>query len=271
MMLPLLVLAPHTSAHMPFDILRQMLGDAAFNRRLRSRRRRHLYTEGDPYTEQIFHLPDAHFLPATVSRFVVDLNRYRDDGDANGVIKTVDFSEVSLYPSNYVLTAAERETRLCRYYDSYHDEVARVLQTHDIKLLIDGHSMTPFGPSLGPDRGHARPALTLMTGGDPEGNLKAGQTPSVDAQRARELRRLVEHHFAGLIPYAPVPVVALNEPWDSDEISDMYLARANVPGFGLEINRALYLDDQHTPIDDRVRDLNTAFSCFAREALDLFG
>lgn len=272
-MRPLLVLAPHASGHVPFDVLRRMLGAGAFDEGRRERRLGHLFAEGDPYSDLIFHVPDAHFLPATVSRFVVDLNRHQDDASANGVIKVVDFAERSLYPEGFALTRLEREERLRRYYDPYHAEIARVLERHAVALLIDGHSMTPVGPGLGPDPGSPRPALTLMTGGDGAGNTKPGVRCSVSPEAARALGSLAAGHFAAVLETASVPpVVALNDPWDVDEIADLYAdgdRGRGVPGFGLEINRALYLDGEGAPLPGAIRRLNRAFTAFAADALKL--
>ena len=170
--LPLLVLTPHSSGHIPAEVLMQMLASDFFNNELRTKHLKHIFNEGDPYTDLIFNVPDAHCLHAFVSRFVVDLNRFRDNKKANGVIKMVDFAEQPLYPKGFNLTEPEREARLNRYFDSFHAEIERILKTQSIKLLIDGHSMAVTGPNLGPDKGKVRPALTLMTGGDAKGEAK---------------------------------------------------------------------------------------------------
>lgn len=273
-MLPLLVLSPHSSGHVPADILRQMLGANVYDEGLREKRLKHVFNEGDPFTDLIFDLPDAHCLHAVVSRFVVDLNRFRDNVSANGVIKLLDFSEKALYPEGFCLTELEREMRLQRYFDSFHADIERILSTQPIKLLIDGHSMAIRGPNLGPDKGKVRPALTLMTGGDAKGEAKEGQPLSLPAKEARALKGLAEQHFAEVLETGSIaPVVALNSPWDSDEIAQTYAnpARAlSVPGFGLEINHALYMNTQFEPLPNRIEALNSAFAAFAKDAVSLF-
>ena len=174
-MLPLLVLTPHSSAYVPVNVLTQMLGTTRFNNAHRTTFLEHLYFESDPYTDLIFHFPEAHFLAAKVSRFVVDVNRYRDDSSANGIIKLTDFNQIPLYPEGFSLSKKEREERLQRYFDSFHAELKALLASRPIRLLIDGHCMAPFGPNLGPDKGKARPAFTIMTGGDTQGEAVAGQ------------------------------------------------------------------------------------------------
>lgn len=161
--LPVLIVTPHSSGHVPFDVLAEMLGEEAFSSEVRAQRLEELFLEGDPYTDAIFHAPGATSLHAPVSRFVVDLNRDRDTVGENGVIKRTDFERRPLYPPGFELDAVAHEERLRRYWDSFHAEIERCLKTHPIRLIINGHSMQPYGPQIGPDAGQPRPALTLMT------------------------------------------------------------------------------------------------------------
>ena len=272
--LPLLVLAPHSSGHIPVDILKQMLGQQIFDDDIRNKCLQHIFNEGDPFTDLIFHVDDAHFYAATASRFVVDVNRVRDDSSDNGVIKVVDFGETPLYPEGYTLSEAEREQRLVRYFDSFHAAVEQTLKTNSIKLMISGHSMSTFGPNLGPDKGKARPAICLMTGGDFEGNDVAGQRNFLGGDRARAVKALAEKHFETIIQESNVPKqVALNDPWAADVLSHTYtnpeLSYA-VPCFGMEFNHALCLNTDKTINSENVKELNKCFSSFAEECLDIF-
>ena len=272
--LPLLVLAPHSSGHIPADILKQVLGQQLFDTDIRNQRLQHIFNEGDPYTDLIFHIDNAYFYAATVSRFVVDVNRFRDDISDNGVIKVVDFGETPLYPEGYILTEAEREKRLVRYFDSFHATVEQTLKTNSIKLMISGHSMSTFGPNLGPDKGKARPAICLMTGGDIEGNDVEGQRNFLGGEKARAVKALAEKHFETIIQESNVPKqVTLNDPWAADVLSHTYtnpeLSYA-LPCFGMEFNHALCLNTDKTINSENVKTLNQCFSNFAEDCLKLF-
>lgn len=269
MTLPIMVLTPHQSGYLPTEILAEMLGEQLYEKEARDERLSWLFDEGDPYTDIIFHLPEAHNLHAPYSRFVVDLNRFRDQGGANGVIKLTDFEGRSLYPDGFVLSDEAREQRLRRYWDSFHQEVEASLRLHDIKLLINGHSMQPRGPVIGPDAGKLRPAITLMTNGDAAGNTIGGVRTSIEPDFARATVKLLEQHFAQLLEASSLePAVALNDPWSMDETtfrySDPERNRA-VPGFGIEFNRALYLtykEGKEYPNEPVIRALNEAFRAF---------
>ena len=186
MQLPVLVSTPHASGFVPFHLLAEMLGEEVFDREARERRLEYLFDEGDPYTDAIFYAPGARHLSALTSRFVVDLNRPRDYGGPNGVIKLTDFQAQPLYPPDYALSPQAAEERLSRYWDPYHAAVDAALARNDISFFIDGHAMSPVGPAIGPDTGKLRPALTLVTGGDARGEpLGSGYTTVAPGGRAR--------------------------------------------------------------------------------------
>src|SRR5438309_2022271 len=116
-MLPLLISTPHSSAHVPEGILASMLASGEPEEELRRR----ILREGDPFTDEIFRIPGTRAtVNASVSRFVVDCNRTRDEGGENGVIKTTDFERRAFYPPGHVIGAEESESRLSQYYDPYH-------------------------------------------------------------------------------------------------------------------------------------------------------
>jgi N-formylglutamate amidohydrolase len=269
---PALIVTPHSSGHIPADILAEMLGQQLYHSPLRQARLEWMFREGDPYTDVLFHTPQAHNLHASISRFVVDLNRHHDEGGNNGVIKLSDFEEQPLYPPGFVLSTEAREERLRRYWDSFHREIERVIETQNIRLLVNGHSMQPKGPLIGPDAGQPRPALCLMTAGDSEGNPVAGHG-SLPAGLAKAVHQSLVKHFASLVKGQGE--IALNSPWQTDQLTHRYsdpLRKKAVPGFGLEFNRALYLtyqEGKEYPNDPMIKALNQAFQGFLQDVMEL--
>ena len=275
---PALVITPHNSAHVPSDILAQMIGEDLFDRDARRARHRWLFDEGDPYTDVIFHSPQAHNLHATISRFVVDLNRHRDQQGNNGVIKLTDFEERPLYPADFVLSDEAREERLRRYWDTFHGEIEACIMTHDLKLIVNGHSMQPKGPVIGPDQGKPRPAITLMCATDEQGNKLPGNShQSLAKDQANALMEILKKCFTDIVDSAEglSRDIALSRPWTTDELSYRYSdprRERPVPGFGLEFNRALYLiyeDGEELPNELMVTELNQAFQKFLAEAIEV--
>ena len=264
----LLIVTPHSSGVVPTKVLAQMLGEKMFDSSQRAQRLEHIFREGDPYTDLIFHTPGQVNLNAAYSRFVVDLNRPRDFGGENGVVKLTDFEGNSWYPQGFMLSEAEREERLQRYWDSFHAELERLIALHQPKLLIDGHSMQPRGPVIGPDKGQPRPALCLMAGTEEQACLEPSQIELV--------MKLLEKHFAVIVGASSYPnkTIALNSPWNLDELSWRYRQKFGIPAFGLEFNRALftqYLPSSEAPDDDAIRQLNAAFRAFVADLEQHFG
>ncbi len=280
--LPALILTPHSSGFAPMEVLTEMLGDQVFDAAARQTRLEWLFAEGDPWTDLLFAEPDATSVHALTSRFVVDVNRERDEGGDNGVIKLTDFEGRPLYPDAFRLSDRSRANRLSRYWDGFNRDVERALETraldgNPVKLIVDGHSMQPQGPAIGPDRGRPRPALTLMTGGDGNGDPPAGKHSSISPSQAQRVIGLLENHFGDTIKASDrVPhEVALNSPWSADNISQRFSHPDRpkpVPAFGLEFNRALYLEPARSgrPLEAEINTLNRIFRAFLRDALELF-
>ncbi len=278
--LPVVISTAHNSGYVPHDILVEMLGAQASDVNARELRLAQLFHEGDPYTDIIFHTPGAVHLHALISRFVVDLNRERDEFGPNGVVKLTDFQQRPLYPEGHALAPEVVEDRLRRYWDPYHESYDELLARDDIAFFIDGHSMTEIGPPLGPDAGRPRPALTLMTGGDKHGNpLAPGVPPSVPAALAMQLCEMLEAHFADAMTLNPkVPTeVRLNDPFAVAGVQLRHCgpnAPTPKPGFSIEVNRALYLSPREDGLSDiipgSIEALNAAFNSFVEEAVELF-
>ena len=255
----LLIVTPHSSGQVPADVLRDMLGDAAHDTPTRTAFLRRLFLDGDPYTDLIYGLPGARHVNAPWSRFVVDLNRERDDRADNGVIKLVDFTRTPLYPAGFALAEAAREARLALIWDSFDAQVTDRLP--GAALMIVGHCMGTHGPALGHDTGTPRPAICLMPGED--------DAPTVPREHWPALKAACEAAFADVIAASPFERVTIGEPWQSDTLSVTHSRRSGVPALGIELNAGLYLGSGGEPVDDAIRALNAAFAQFADAALAL--
>jgi N-formylglutamate deformylase len=263
-MLPLLVSTPHSSGHVPHWLFANMAETGENPEALRRR----LFREGDPFTDEIFHVPEAAVtLNATASRFVADLNRERGEGGENGVIKLTDFDRRPFFPSGYAVSPQERELRLSLYYDPYHGALERALSGGAIRFFIDGHSMTAQGPAIGPDADVPRPALCIGNFGDERGEPAGGAPVSCPPEQARRIRDALAESLADVIAESGLPEgPVLNRPFDGGHILRRYSSPPfSVPGAMIEINRALYLDEETLePIPQRIARLRKAMNRLAR-------
>lgn len=253
----LLVTVPHHSGAVPLEVLAEMLGDQVHDEAACAARRARLLREGDPHTDRLFLLPGARLVTATVSRFVVDLNRHPDDRGPNGVVKLRDFGGESLYQGGTPPGDADVDARLRRFYEPFHAQVEHELRTRRPLALIDAHSMTPTGPDLGPDHGAVRPAASLITGGGPDGE-PVDAPASLPGDVARALAAALDRALTARLPIgvdgAPSGV-RINDPFAVGEIQRRYAAPdapVCVPAVGIEINRALFEDDAARPLPGRI-------------------
>ncbi len=256
----LLIVTPHSSGAIPADILREMLGDDLFDTPRREAFLREIFMDGDPYTDLMYAVPGARLVSAPWSRFSVDLNRERDDTVDNGVIKLMNFDRQPLYPPEFVLTDAARETRLRRIWDSFDAAVTGELV--GARLMIVGHCMATHGPKLGQDTGTPRPAICLMLG--------TPGAPTFPTEHWDALQAACAEAFADVIAAGPYREVKIGVPWDTDTLSAAHHQRSGVPAFGIEFNSGLYLQDKR-PIDPAIRALAAGFEQFAAAALKLLG
>ena len=265
-MLPLLISTPHSSDHVPEWIMAQMLKTGESETALRRR----ILKEGDPFTDILFRIPEAAvIINAPASRFVSDLNRGRDESGNNGVIKLTDFQAMPFYSPGYSLSLEEREKRLTRYYDPYHETLQKNLESGRIRFLIDGHSMTAFGPAIGPDRGKARPPICIGNLGD-AARASRGVPLSCPNELAHRLRDNLDQLLKNVIAEAGFSEgVKLNHPFGGGYILEKYSAPPfSIPGVMIEVNRALYLDEETLiPIPGRIEKIAQSMKKFAAFAL----
>ncbi len=243
--LPLLVTVPHAGIHVPQDIETTMLRSGEKPTSLLRR----LMAGSDPYTDRIYAWPEIRYrMVARVSRFVVDLNRAQEETDENGVIKTTDFNRQRFYPDGYALGAEEIQHRLERYWEPPYRAIenelwqARQMQ-RGYRLLVDGHSMSAKGPTLGPDDGHLRPAICLgVTVLDGRIRRSLCHGPAVEAAMEAAQRGIAE-----AFPQWPQEFrVRLDQPFDGGEVV-RHFSRPDspwqIPCLMLECNRDLYLNE----------------------------
>jgi N-formylglutamate amidohydrolase len=278
--LSVLIITQHSSGFVPFNILANMLGEAVHDVEAARARLNYLFHEGDPYTDALFYCPEASHVHALTSRFVVDLNRRRDEGGLNGVIKVTDFTGRPLYPEGFRFTEKRIEERLLRYYDPFHQTLDRMLAKPDIRFFIDAHAMTAVGPNIGPDAGKPRPAFSFITGGKPGGSAITPDEPtSIPAGLVWRLAEQLHRCFKDIMADSDVPeAILVNEPFALGGTQHR-LSHPNHPhrrpGFALEVNRKLYLatgaDGLDAPIPGRIPLMNARMQQFVRGIMPLFG
>jgi N-formylglutamate deformylase len=238
---PLLVEVPHAGLSVPDDVRDQLSAPVDALRR-----------DADIYVDRLYaNAPSlgATLLVAKHSRYVVDLNRASDDLDAatvsdhptatgaqpRGVVwrSTTDGRPILTHP----LTYRQLLARLERHYVPYHEALRRSLDVLRARfgyvILLAGHSMPSYGRSMHSDAGARRADVVPGT---------CGRTTA-----DRRIIDLVDAHFrgAGLS-------VRHDDPYRGGFTTSHYgKPREHCHTIQIELNRALYVDEQTCELKER--------------------
>ena len=245
---PLLVEIPHAGTAVPDDVRNELIAPSDS-----------LLRDADIHVDRLYENAwrfGAALLVAKVSRYVVDLNRAKEDVDAatvsdhpapvgmqpRGVVwrATTEGRPILTRPLSYKQLLARFE----RYYTPYHDALSTTLEQLRARfgyaIVLAGHSMPSLGRSLHKDPGARRadvvPGSCGRTSADPR---------VID---------LVDAHFreAGLS-------VRHDDPYKGGFTTSHYgRPSTGVHAIQIELNRALYVDEQTCkPKEKELRELQT--------------
>ena len=158
---PLLVSMPHDGTHVPPDIAGRLTEEAR------------PLPDTDWHVGRLYDFLDrarVSVLQATVSRYVVDLNRPPDGAalypgrDETGVCPTTTFAGQPLYRPGQAPDAAEIAARVATYWQPYHDtlgeQIARLVARHGVAILWEAHTIKSRVPRF---FGGTLPDLTFGT------------------------------------------------------------------------------------------------------------
>lgn len=147
--LPLLVSIPHAGTEL-YPEIRERLTDSA--RRL---------PDTDWFVDRLYDLPilrEASLIAARSSRYVVDLNRPPTDESlypgqsTTGLCPLIQFDGTPLYRSGAEPDSREIASRVCSFWQPYHDQIARELtrlrSQHQRVMIFDAHSIASQVPRL---------------------------------------------------------------------------------------------------------------------------
>ncbi len=238
-MVPLLVTIPHSGEEVPLEV-----------HWLQNLKEEVLMCDVDRYVDRLYGPTlkslDIPHVVARWHRYVVDLNRFPDDVDADSVVGHPNPSGKFSKGLHWVFTT--KGTRLMptpipkefhdvllrKYYDSFHVEIVNQCKVLGKPLFhIDAHSMPSVGTKMHPDPGETRAEVVIS---DLHGKSCAPQ-----------FRDLVVEGYekAGLR-------VRLNWPYVGGRITERY----GQPEKGhhtiqVELNRSLYMDETSLKLVDK--------------------
>jgi len=211
-----LITVPHGSTIIPSEFMNDFLLTPG-----------HMNKHLDFGTEKIFDLPNFHVLKATASRFVVDLNRERNNlSEGQGVIITETWDGEPVLKRD--LTPETIEGRLKKYYDPFYKKLDDDLAKKEKPLFVlDGHSMDSRGSLVSGDPGKKRPEICFAIGRD-KGTI------------SEELLSIFEEQFKSGGYNAE-----RNNPYNGGRAKLIHYCAAvdGVQALELEVNKAVYMNE----------------------------
>jgi N-formylglutamate amidohydrolase len=192
----------------------------------------------DWHTNEIFQLAGAFRAEAAVSRLVVDVERFREDG--REPMAAAGMGSVYTRASDGQLLAipdeGTKETLLRAHYDPHHavlnEWVRLMLGKAGMAIIVDCHSFPSIPLSCDQDKSMPRPDFCVGTDGF--------HTPRVLAEECLEGFRHARY------------TVEENRPYSGSMVPSLFRHRdRRVGSIMIEINRALYMDESTTDRNDR--------------------
>ena len=193
--LAIVIHVPHASTHIPNEVVEQFeISRKALDAEAK--------TSADLYTDLLAQSawPTANIVSAQVSRLVVDVERYADDGQevmaqfGRGMVYTHTHDGIRIRRD---LSEKEREQFNVRWYDRHWE---RLRSETPGAVLIDLHSYPEVPWSVELDQDAERPEFDLGTSG--------ALTPAVGSQRCVNISKLMD---TALLSTHPMPVLSIPE------------------------------------------------------------
>ncbi len=232
----ILVHIPHSSTHVPDDLLGSFSADPHTIRR-------NIITMTDYAVDQLFDSPvHLYRLIFPVSRLICDVERFRNDADeimasrGMGTVYTHGAYGEVLRPYSEDL----RSSILTRYYDPHHQKllsmVSEAIEENKLCVIVDAHSFpsSPLPTEL--DQGTDRPDFCI---GTDECHTPLGLSASVqDYIQSLGFSVNINKPYQGTM--VPLPMLGTTAP---------------VRSIMIEVNRRLYMDEANQQLIPRFVEL----------------
>lgn len=245
---PIVIHVPHASQLIPDSVMAFFLPSP-------EALRDEILRMTDWFTDELFSAPPelAATTAASVSRLVVDTERFRDD--ASEPMASVGMGAIYTHmsdgrPLRARLSPSEREDWLARWYDPHHaaftEAVARGLGRAGRCLIVDAHSFPSAPLPYEPDQNPDRPDICL--GVDPF-HTPPGLRQSVERRfQVMGLSVEIDRPFAGAI--TPLPY---------------YGKSRAVASIMIEVNRRLYMHEAGGERGERFEEIRAGIAALLEE------
>ncbi|MCP4133251.1 MAG: N-formylglutamate amidohydrolase [bacterium] len=234
---PVLILIPHGGSKIP-DEMAPYKAVNDFD----------VFIESDTCANELFALGDiaAAGIDTHISRLFVDMDRHYlslPPAKPDGALKSSSIIGKPLFREDFFPDEIAISNMLKRYYIPFHETIQKIIDTGEIKLIIECHTMMPVGGRNSSDPGKPRPVFSLQNRIEYEGQKIVTAPDNMIKELVNGLKKTFsreEESIAGMF--------RVNRS-HFDSASDGYILRkygtGAVPILRLSLSRALFLNDTY--------------------------
>ncbi len=183
--LPILIIIPHGGCSVP----EEMSGHEDLDRF-------QLFMYADTCANSLFAFENevSAKLDTNISRLFIDLDRGKTEvppASYDGVIKKTTYDGYSLFRNGSFPDHIALANLIKRYYIPFHDTIKKILDTGEIRLIIECHTMMPVSPKNSPRPGQPRPLISI------ENSFESGErkVPTCSRELAADFADILRKNF----------------------------------------------------------------------------
>jgi formiminoglutamase len=207
-----------------------------------------LFIEADTCANEIFDMRQitAALLDFRISRLFIDTDRPYTSlppKENDGVIKTYSLRGKAVFNGNCFPDEIALAAILKRYYEPFHETIRNILETGEIRLIIDCHTVMPIGPRNAADAGVPRPIASVENQVMRNGTL----VKTCPDKTALAFLSSIEASFSKEKDGIVSPFVLKNDACNG-YIMERY-AKTGIPVLRLNISKSLFLNEKYFSYD----------------------
>ena len=234
---PILIIVPHGGYQIPEE-LSEISAVDDFS----------LFIEADTCANEIFDLRQsvAAVVNSRISRLFVDTDRPYSalpKKETDGVIKTLSLSGKQVFTDKCFPDDIAVSAIIKRYYESFHETIREILETGEIKLIIDCHTVMPIGPKNAKDADMPRPIISVENRIIKNGNIARTCSDNM----AEAFLKVLEDSFTKEKDGIDNPYIFKKEVCSGYIMEEYGQSRINM--LRLNISKSLFLNEKHFSLD----------------------
>jgi N-formylglutamate amidohydrolase len=235
--LPILIIIPHGGYSVP----EEMSG-------LEDLDRFQLFLYADTCANSLFAFEDkvSAKLDTNISRLFIDLDREKTEvppASGDGVIKKTAHDGTALFRNGSFPDHIAISNLIRRYYLPFHDTIQKIIDTGEVRLIIECHTMLAVSPETSRRPGRPRPIISLENSVESRGK----DILTCEKGLAADFADILKKNFSDE-KETVTESVQVNNPRTGGHILNTY-GRGDIPMLRLSLSKSLFINDRFFSYD----------------------